>query len=242
MMETNEIRCIIQAILMAADAPVSVDKLHQILEGDHKPSLSQLRELLVEMSASYKDHAFELKEVASGWRFQTKSVYSSFVQKFLEERSPRYSRALLEILALIAYRQPITRAEIEEVRGVAVRSNIVKILSERGWIRIVGHRDVPGKPALYATTKEFLDYFNLKSLEELPVLSDDNQLDLVVNQLQLADVVSDVEDRSQPSNVLAENNKQALVDVQETHCSKKRAGDDKLSGPVEQSTEFVDVV
>lgn len=119
----------------------------------------------------------ELVEVASGWRFQVRSDYSKWVNRLFEERPPRYSRALLETLAIIAYRQPITRAEIEEIRGVSISGSIIKTLQEREWIRVVGHRDVPGKPELLATTREFLDYFNIKKLSELPSLSEIKDFD-----------------------------------------------------------------
>lgn len=162
---------IVEALLMASEEPLSVEKLYKIFcSGDNQLEISELRDIIRELVDEYSDGGIELKEVASGWRFQIRTELSSWVSKLYEERPPKYSRALLEILALIAYRQPITRAEIENIRGVVVSSNIVKTLLEHEWIKIVGYKEVPGKPALFATTKKFLDHFNLKHLDELPPL------------------------------------------------------------------------
>lgn len=163
---------IIEALLMASEEPLNIDRLHKIFidNYDSELDINILRDIVNELANDYVESGIELKEVASGWRFQIKLELSQWVGKLYEERPPKYSRALLEVLALIAYRQPITRAEIEEVRGVSVGSNIVKTLLEHEWVRIVGHKEVPGKPALFATTKKFLDHFNLKHLDELPSL------------------------------------------------------------------------
>ena len=158
-------------------------------EGDDKgvPDKKLLREVLDELTSDYEGRGIEVREVGSGFRIQVRSEYSSWVSRLFAERPPKYSRALLETLALIAYRQPITRGEIEDIRGVSVSTNIIKTLTERDWVRVVGHRDVPGKPALYATTKEFLDYFNLKSLGELPTLAEIRDLDSINRELELKD-------------------------------------------------------
>jgi segregation and condensation protein B len=148
--------------------------------------------LLALLATDYEGRALELVEVASGWRAQVRSDYAAPVSRLWQERPTRYSRALLETLALIAYRQPITRAEIEEVRGVAVNPNIIRTLSERGWIRIVGHREVPGRPELLGTTREFLDYFGLKSLDQLPSLAELKDMDNVGVQLEFAEPVAEV--------------------------------------------------
>jgi segregation and condensation protein B len=162
---------IVEALLMASEEPLSVEKLYKIFcSGDNQLEISELRDIIRELVDEYSDGGIELKEVASGWRFQIRTDLSSWISKLYEERPPKYSRALLEILALIAYRQPITRAEIENIRGVVVSSNIVKTLLEHEWIKIVGYKEIPGKPALFATTKKFLDHFNLKHLDELPPL------------------------------------------------------------------------
>lgn len=162
---------IVEALLMASEEPLSVEKLHKIVSlYDVALTVESLRDIIRELVNDYSERSIELQEVASGWRFQIRINFSSWVNKLYEERPPKYSRALLEVLALIAYRQPMTRAEIEDIRGVAVGSNIIKTLLEHEWVRIVGYKEVPGKPALFATTKKFLDHFNLKHLDELPPL------------------------------------------------------------------------
>jgi segregation and condensation protein B len=153
------------------------------------PTRAEVREALATITEECDGKGFELKEVASGYRFQVKTEYGQWVSRLWDERPPRYTRALLETLALIAYKQPITRGDIEEIRGVTVSTNIMRTLLEREWIRVVGHRDVPGKPAIYATTKSFLDYFNLSSLDELPTLSEIKDLDKVNEELDLDDEI-----------------------------------------------------
>lgn len=162
---------IIEGLLMAADRPLSVECLAKIFESsDFSSENNQIKAILDLIVEDCAGRGVELKEVASGYRFQIKSELSTWIGKLFEERPPRYSRAMLEVLALIAYRQPITRGEIEEIRGVVVSSNIVKTLLEHEWIRVAGYKNVPGKPAILVTTKKFLDYFNLKSLQDLPPL------------------------------------------------------------------------
>ncbi len=169
--DPKELAPLLEAILLAAGKPLTLERLAELFDDYERPEPKQLRDGLAVLAGSCKKRGFELKEVASGYRLQVKERYSTWVGRLWDERPPRYSRALLETLALIAYRQPITRGEIEEVRGVAVNSQIVKTLLEREWIRVVGYRDVPGRPAMFATTRAFLDYFNLKSLDELPTLA-----------------------------------------------------------------------
>ncbi len=178
---------ILEAALLAAGKPLSVVQLEGLFEEREKPARGDLMEALGRLADHYRDRAIELQEVAGGYRFQIRASYAPWVGRLWEEKPARYSRALLETLALIAYRQPITRGEIEDVRGVAVSSNIVRTLLEREWIRVVGHRDVPGRPALYATTREFLNYFNLKSLDQLPPLSEIRDLDAINRELDLED-------------------------------------------------------
>lgn len=161
---------IIEAALMAAGEPLSIDQIKALFEKEEQPSNEDVRNVLKELAADYEQRGIALNEIASGFCFQVNQHLAPWIQKLWQEKPPRYSRAVLETLAIIAYRQPITRAEIEAIRGVAVSTHIVKTLTDREWIRVVGERDVPGKPALYGTTKQFLDYFNLKSLEQLPTL------------------------------------------------------------------------
>lgn len=162
---------IIEGALFAADRTLSLQQLSELFLDMERPSMNELREAIAGLQRDYEHRALELKEVASGFRFQVRAQLSQWMVRLWEEKPPRYSRAILETLVLIAYRQPITRAEIEEVRGVSVSTAIVKTLQDREWIRVVGQRDVPGKPSLYATTRHFLDYFNLRSLDELPTLA-----------------------------------------------------------------------
>ncbi len=177
-MEKQQLKNIIEAVLMANDSPLTVSDLLKLFESDPvQPERSAVREILTELQTDYDGRGIELVEVASGFRVQARKENADWINRLFDERPARYSRALLETLAIIAYRQPITRSEIEEIRGVSVSSSITKTLQERDWIRVVGHRDVPGKPSLLATTKEFLDYFNLKKLSELPSLAEIKDFD-----------------------------------------------------------------
>ncbi len=170
--EPRELASLLEAFLLASGKPQSMERLFELFEEAERPGPAVFKKALALLDKSCEGRAFELKEVASGYRLQIREKFAPWVGRLWEERPQRYSRALLETMALIAYRQPITRGEIEDVRGVAVNSNIVKTLIEREWIRVVGYRDVPGKPAMFATTKAFLDHFNLKSLDELPPLAE----------------------------------------------------------------------
>ncbi|MDB3909441.1 SMC-Scp complex subunit ScpB [Gammaproteobacteria bacterium] len=168
----NKVKMIVEGLLLAAGRPLTLDNIIQVFSKDEQPDRKELIAVMESIAEECDGRGFELKEVASGYRFQVKQELSEWVAKLWEERPPRYTRALLETLALVAYRQPITRGDIEEIRGVGVSSNIIRTLLDREWIRVVGHRDVPGRPAMFATTKQFLDYFNLKSLQDLPPLSE----------------------------------------------------------------------
>jgi segregation and condensation protein B len=174
---------IIEGALLAAGKPLSVAQIAELFEEVERPDNSEIREALKELGERCEDRGIELLEVASGFRFQVRQALSPWVARLWHERPQKYSRALLETLSLIAYRQPITRGEIEEIRGVAVSSSIIKTLHEREWIRVVGHRDVPGRPAMYATTRQFLDYFNLKNLEQLPALAEIRDLETLNAEL-----------------------------------------------------------
>lgn len=169
--EPRELASLLEAFLLASGKPQSLERLFELFEEAERPEPAVFKKALTHLGKSCEGRAFELVEVASGYRLQVREKFAPWVGRLWEERPQRYSRAMLETLALIAYRQPITRGEIEDVRGVAVNSHIVKTLLEREWIRVVGYRDVPGKPAMFATTKGFLDHFNLKSLDELPPLA-----------------------------------------------------------------------
>jgi segregation and condensation protein B len=187
MAELAELKNIVEAALLAAGRPLSLDNLQSLFNEVECPDKKELRGVLEELADDYRGRGIEITEVASGWRIQVRKVCSPWVSRLWEERPARYSRALMETLALIAYRQPITRGDIEDIRGVSVSTNIVKTLMEREWVHVVGHRDVPGKPSLYGTTREFLDYFGLKSLDELPTLAELRDLDEINRELDLND-------------------------------------------------------
>ena len=177
-MEVAEIKHVVEAALLGAGRPLSLDQLGELFAaGSEYIERGMLRAALDELGADYQGRGIELKEVASGYRIQIRQSMTSRLAPLWEQRAPRYSRAMLETLALIAYRQPVTRGDIEAVRGVSVSTNMVRTLLERRWIRVVGHRDVPGRPALYATTREFLDYFGLRKLDDLPPLSEIRDID-----------------------------------------------------------------
>src|SRR6202140_990454 len=185
-MSESYVRNVIEAALLAAGTPLPVAELTRLFEDSARPSAQQVRAALAALAAEYSGRGIELKETASGFRIQVRRELAAEISRLWPERAPRYSRALLETLALIAYRQPITRAEIEAVRGVAVNPNIIRTVIERNWVRVVGHRDVPGHPELLGTTREFLDYFSLKSLDELPPLAEVQAMADINLQLGLA--------------------------------------------------------
>src|SRR5690554_6758908 len=188
MSETNQkLKQIIEGLLLAAGKPLSLAAIAEIFLEEERPADDELQEALAGIAEDCEGRGFELKEVASGYRFQVRQDLSPWISRLWEEKPQRYTRALLETLALIAYRQPITRGDIEEIRGVSVSSTIIRTLLDREWVRVVGHRDVPGRPAMFATTRQFLDYFNLKSLQELPPLSEIRDLDQLHPELDLDD-------------------------------------------------------
>lgn len=186
-MDMDKLKSILEALFAAADKPLSVNQLFEMFVGDiEQPGKDEIRKAIQVLTEKYAGSGFELKQVASGFRFQVHAEYETWVARLWEQKPPRYSRALMETLALIAYRQPITRGEIEDIRGVAVSSNIIRTLQERDWVKPLGHKEVPGRPTLYGTTKSFLDYFNLKSLNELPTLAEIRDLDQYTPELALA--------------------------------------------------------
>jgi len=183
-MDESRLKNIVEAALMAAGRPLGVEQLQALFEDHERPERAAVKAALEALAADYSGRGITLAEVASGWRVQVRQELADWLSRLWQERPPRYSRALLETLVLIAYRQPITRGEIEDIRGVSVSSNIVRTLMERGWVRIVGHRDVPGRPEMLATSREFLDYFGLKSLDELPTLAEIRDLDSINVELE----------------------------------------------------------
>lgn len=222
---------IIEAAIMSADRPLATDKLLTLFRDEEKPTQEELKAILSELEEDYRDRGIKLKQVASGYRFQVREGVSHFVARLWEEKPPKYTRAFLETLSLIAYRQPITRGEIEDVRGVAVSSNIIKSLLERDWVRVVGHRDVPGKPALYATTKIFLDYFNLKNLSELPPLSEIKDLDKVNLELRLEESSEEREASKQASAELSAQGSEAVDPQWQTGTQSSESPESTSSMP-----------
>jgi len=223
---------VVEAALMAAARPVPITELLQIFDEQSRPSPKEMRAVLEQLAADYEGRGVAVKETATGFRFQVRTEFSHEVSRLWPDRPRKYSRALLETLALIAYRQPITRAEIENVRGVAVNPEIVKTLMERNWVRVVGHRDVPGHPELLGTTDEFLDYFSLKSIEDLPPLAELKSLTDLNLQLPLP-VTTDA-----PGNLEAgtDSGEVAVVPVEEGHEKMDASADDdgddeELSAP-----------
>jgi segregation and condensation protein B len=170
MLSPNEVKIVLEAALLAAQEPLPVSELRKMF--DEEIGADTVRRLLEELREAWKDRGVELAATASGWRFQTRASYQKFLERIHPEKAPRYSRAVLETLAIVAYRQPVTRGDIEEVRGVTVSAEVIGRLEARGWVEVIGHKEVPGRPALYATTKTFLDDLGLRSLQELPPLED----------------------------------------------------------------------
>jgi segregation and condensation protein B len=179
-----EIKRIVEAILFAANRPMTCKEIQQVFPEIEQPDLPVIQAAIEDIAEEYNLRPIELKQVASGYRFQVKQELSRWVSRLFEEKPPKYSRALLETLAIIAYRQPVTRGDIEDIRGVSVSSSIIQTLLEREWVRVVAHKEVPGRPGLYGTTKQFLDYFNITSLSELPTLQEIQDLDLSLDSPQ----------------------------------------------------------
>lgn len=231
-MDNQKLKSIIEAALLAAGGSLSLDQMLQLFEEDALPEKKELREVLAQLADDYEGRGMQISETGSGWRIQVRAEYTEWISRLWEEKPARYSRALMETLALIAYRQPITRGEIEEVRGVSVSSNIIKTLQEREWIRVVGHRDVPGKPALYATSKIFLDYFNLKSLNDLPSLAEIRDLDSINQELQLNDP-----DKLEEKQDQSENEAQDIEPVEVAITDNQETADPVNEATTDQQTE-----
>lgn len=227
---------IVEAALMAAGEPLSIEQICALFDSNERPQTRDVRQCLQAMAATREGTALELKEVASGWRFQVREAYAPWVKRLFTEKPQRYSRALLETLAIIAYRQPVTRGEIEEIRGVAVSTNIMRTLQERDWIRVLGHKELPGRPAMYGTNKGFLDYFNLKSLDELPSLAELKELDKINIDLDLSNPDHHAEEPSQDAAQAAE---EAIDDAVQDATVQLPLGDESPDGEeaVDQAVE-----
>jgi segregation and condensation protein B len=240
-MDTGQLKSIIEAALLAYGQPLGVEQLRELFDEFERPEAAAVRKALAALAADCEGRPVELVEVATGWRLQVRRQFSARLSKLWQERPARYSRALLETLALIAYRQPITRGEIENVRGVTVNPNIVRTLTERGWVRVVGHREVPGHPELLGTTREFLDYFGLKSLDELPPLAELQAMGDFNLQLDLAGTPSAIEtSNTEPASELPpESADPAGEDTDLTSVDDDSAEEEELSTAPHGSGELV---
>ncbi len=226
MSDIKLVRKVVEAALLVAGRPLSIDQLLQLFgEDEGRPSRDEIKATLEDLEIDFADRGYELKKVASGFRMQVREEMAPWITRLWDEKPPKYSRALLETLAIIAYRQPITRGDIEQIRGVAVSSNIIRSLLEREWVRVVGHRDVPGKPALYATTRLFLDYFNLQKLADLPPLSEIRDLADINPELAL-EVEQSGQDEAESSETV-EIVEDSDSDVQQPEMEQK--GSEALS-------------
>ncbi len=239
----EKLKNILEAALMAMGKPMSVDQLIRLFEGEETPSAGRVKDALKLLQEECEGRGIELKEVATGYRYQSRQDYADWISRLYEEKPAKYSRAYLETLALIAYRQPVTRAEIEEVRGVSVSSYIIKTMLEREWIRVVGHRDVPGRPSLYATTKQFLDYFNMKSLDELPSLAEIKDLDELNPELALEEPNGEESSKEESSgedpNNEASDNVESLGDESTRDESTNDESTNNVEEPIEKELESV---
>jgi len=187
MSEINtELKNILESALLVAGQPLSINKLLSLFPEDSRPERDEIKATLKVLAEDYEDRGIELKQIDRSYRIQSKQQYAQWLRRLNQEKPPRYSRAALETLAIIAYRQPVTRADIEEIRGVSVSTEIIRGMTDREWVRQVGQRDVPGKPALYGTTREFLEHFNLKSLSEMPTLAELRDLEDISKELNLS--------------------------------------------------------
>ncbi|MGI9277539.1 MAG: SMC-Scp complex subunit ScpB [Endozoicomonas sp.] len=236
-MDIEQLQRIIEGALLASGRPLTIEKLASLFPEEQyseseRPDHNRIREALVAISEACERRGFELKQVASGYRFQVRQELAPWVGRLWEEKPQRYTRALLETLALIAYRQPITRGEIEDIRGVSVSSNIIRTLQEREWIRVVGHRDVPGRPAMLATTRQFLDYFNLQNLNELPPLSEIRDLEEAAQQL--------AEARNEEAEEGSDAEVQEVIEVEEQSAEQLFAELDEMES--ELPDNFDDII
>jgi segregation and condensation protein B len=213
MKNNTEISNTVEAALFSAEEPLSTKDLRGMFKPEDAPATDELNAILDQLASDYHGRGIELVSVANGYRFQTQVQYASALRRLRELRPPRYSRALLETLAIIAYRQPVTRGDVEEVRGVAVSTDIMRALLERGWVRQMGEREVPGRPALYGTTTDFLEYFNLASIQQLPELADQRELAEIAKDLNI--LLPEPRQTSSEEAELAERDSEESIDSDE---------------------------
>ncbi len=232
-LDPAKVKNIVEAALLAAGQPLSVDRLLNLFLDENQPSREELNDALTALAEECASRGVELVEVGSGFRYQAKQENAQWIARLWEEKPARYSRALLETLALIAYRQPITRGEIEDIRGVSVSTSIIKTLMERDWVKVVGHRDVPGKPAMYASTKQFLDYFSLKGLSDLPTLAEIRDIDSINAELDLTEPGSEHADanikNTSKNSVEGSAEDMAATDIDEAESAETKNGETETS-------------
>lgn len=232
----KQLQNIIEGALLASSEPLKIEHLQALFEEEDMPEQGEVDAAIQSLVRQCEGRGYELVEVASGWRFQVRQDLAPWVNRLWEEKPQRYSRALLETLALIAYRQPITRGDIEDVRGVAVSSHIIKTLTEREWVKVVGHRDVPGRPALYATTRHFLDYFNMKSLDELPSLGELKDIDSLNKNLEFEAAMAEiVEAQSLSGEPEADGGEQQANDQGDPGSDDQADNPAEVANPQEES-------
>jgi len=236
MSEPNpELKNILEAALLVAGQPMTIEKMLTLFPEGSRPEREEIRGALEALQRDYADRGVEIRQIDRAYRFQSREKYSEWLTRLVQERPPRYSRALLETLSIIAYRQPVTRGDIEEIRGVSVSSDIIRTLLEREWIRQVGHRDVPGKPALYGTTRAFLEHFNLKGLEDLPTLAELRDLDEISKELNLP---LDLGEQSASGQESLDEQQSAEAADDADHPSGKGGSDGGLSMAAQASPEL----
>lgn len=235
----SELSNIIEAALFASKAPLGVRKITSLFPDDAQPSKVDIQNVLLALEKSYASKGVELRRIGNGWRFQSKEKYSPWLRKLRGDKAPRYSRALLETLSIIAYRQPVTRGDIEDIRGVGVSSDTIRVLEERDWIAQIGHRDVPGRPALFGTTQGFLEYFNMTSLRELPELMDKRALGEVAKDMNLTlpmDRVKDVNGDDKPASAqVIELRKTPQADIEQDAEDENPETNSDTPKPVDES-------
>jgi segregation and condensation protein B len=237
-MEIESLKQIVEGVLLAASGPMSLNQINALFPDEEKPGHGAIKEALAALDAELEGRAVELVEVGSGYRIQIRTRFMPVVSRLWSEKPPRYSRALLETLAIIAYRQPITRGDIEQIRGVAVSSNILRTLQERDWIKVVGHRDVPGRPELLGTTRAFLDYFNLKSLDQLPTLAEIKDIDNLEPELQLTHPAPP--DNGQPSKDQHQDGEADSEQPEDELDERKDISDESEENPAAEERENED--
>lgn len=230
-MTLEQMQAILEAAIMVAGYPLTIPAMQNLFPEGERPSAADIKSMLNNLKElrMQENSGIQLQEVASGYRFQAKAELSPWLSRLWEERTPRYSRAFLETLVLIAYKQPITRSEIEEIRGVTVSSNIMKTLQEREWVRVIGYREIPGRPAIYGTTKEFLDYFNLKSLTDLPSLTEFRDLAVQDEKLQVQLALENSDLGPEDSEKIPAENTATLDDAEDNIIPFHEINDDEMA-------------